>query len=662
MTSFELLTSPIRIGGLEIRNRMFMPAMHLALSADGLCRPEIVQYYGQVSRGGAGMIVVGGIAVNKEGSDPMMLLLYTQEHADALKPLTQAIRSGGAVPAIQLFHAGRYAFGMLNGVPAVSSSPVESPFTHEVPREMSKEDIERTIQSFVDSARLAVDAGFQAIQLIMSAGYLFNQFLSPAVNHRTDEYGGSFENRVRFPRQVIRAVKDAVDCPVGVRFSGSDFVDNGNGPEEQVRIAAALAEEGLAWFDVTGGWHESRVPQITMEVPTAGYAFLARRVRDVVGVPVVASNRIRDPRDAENLLRWGYADALNLGRQLIADPEYPNKIVAGQHSTVRPCLSCNEGCLDKVFSGEPVDCVVNPNVHVKTVKQAGRFAVIGAGPAGMEAAVLLADMGNQVGLFESGPEIGGQLRLASIPPGRGEYRRMIRFYQAALDQRDNIQLHLNTLIDTPEQVADFDGVLWTAGATPVRPEIPGQGPMYSAWDVLDGKVAPGRKVLVIGGGPTGLETAIYLAAEGTMTAEQLRFHLLFGSVEPSILREELLRGFRKVTVVEVLSRIGNGLGRSSRWVIIGEAKALGIDMLTEAKVTWWDGSTARFSQGDKVLEQSFDSLVYAVGVRPVQPDFLQGAGIPVVVAGDADSPGNLGAAIRSARDGVEKLLASLPGC
>lgn len=653
--AYPLLTKKIKIGDIEIRNRMFMPAMHLGLSPDGLCMPGLTEYYRNVAAGGSGLIVVGGVAVNKEGSDPLMLLLYTKEHAKSLKPLTRAVREQGAVPAVQLFHAGRYAFSMFNGVPAVSSSAITSPLTHEIPREMTIRDIERTIRSFADSARLAVDAGFQAIQLIMSAGYLFNQFFSTAVNHRTDDYGGSFENRIRFGQQVIRAVCAAVDCPVGVRFSGSDFVAHGNGPEEQVKIAAAMAKEGLAWIDVTGGWHESRVPQITMEVPTAGYAFLARRIRDVVDIPVIASNRIRDPQDAENLLRWGYADAINLGRQIIADPQYPNKVAAGHSRSVRPCLSCNEGCLDKVFSGEPVDCVVNPNIQPKVSVNKARFAVVGAGPAGMEAAILLADAGNEVVIFEASSSIGGQLNLAAVPPGRGEYKRLVDFYLAALQDRPDIELRLNTAVSTPGRFDGFDGLIWAAGAAPVKPPIPGGGVMHSAWDVLNKKYVPRRRVMVIGGGPTGLETAIHLAQEGTMTPEQLRFHMLFGSVDPKILKQELVRGHREVTVVEMLPKIGKGLGKSSRWVILSEARALNVKMLPNTTVTGWDGRIASLKQEHGELAEAFDDLIYAVGVRPLRPAFIDDLNIPVKVIGDADTPENLSAAIQSAHIKISEI-------
>ena len=658
---YRHLFEPLKIGNLVVPNRMFMPAMHLGMSPTGMPSEDFIEFYNRVSSGGAGMVVIGGAAVNRAGAEPLMLLLYKEQHSKVLSRVVEVIKKNGSVPVVQLFHAGRYAFAEFNGVPAVSSSAVKSPITHQIPEPLSVPGIKQTIEDFVKSARLAVDAGFEAIEIIMSAGYLVNQFLSPAVNRRDDQYGGPFENRIRFAVELIDQLKSEISVPIGIRLSGADMVPGGNPPDIQVEVAKVLVKHGVEWIDVTGGWHESHIPQITFDVPEAGYAFLARLVKEAVDVPVVASNRIRDPEVAENLIKWGYADAVNLGRQLLADPQYPEKLKEGRAWDIRPCLSCNQGCLDKVFSGQAVDCVVNPSISIPdnlhTIKK--RVAIVGAGPAGLEAATYLARQNIDVTLYEKSDHIGGQVVLAAAGFGRREFYRLIDYYEAQINHYDNINVQFNTTIDDSRDFERFDALIWTGGAYPRTLEFEGNGEVVTAWDVLSGKVDVGRRVLIVGGGPTGMEVAIHLAIEGAMTPEQLHFHMFFNSFDPDLLTKELYKGWRDVYVVELRGKLGLGIGVSTRWVTLKVANNLGILGFTSSRLTFWDGSTAIIKTPSDDVTLDIDNVVIAAGVVPNKPAFLDDLDIPVEIAGDARAIGDIASAIRSARIATNRLLNNL---
>ncbi|MBI4773911.1 MAG: NADH:flavin oxidoreductase [Deltaproteobacteria bacterium] len=391
MTS-PILFQPISINHMDLRNRMVMPAMHLNYCTDGTVTDRLVRFYEERAKGGVGLIIVGGCLVDEWSGGQTMVGLDKDEYIPGLKALTAACKAHGAKVAAQLYMAGAYAHQALIRRDALSSSSHRSKFTNENAQGMTLEDIRMVTGDFVSAAVRAKEAGFDMVEVLAAAGYLISQFLSPVINKREDEYGGPLENRMRFGIDVIRAVRKAVgdDFCVGVRIAGNDFVPGSHTNKEAQLFARACQGAGADLINVTGGWHETRVPQITGDLPRAGFAYLARGIREAVSVPVAASNRIGRPDLAEELLREGFGDLICFGRSLIADPELPKKAIEGRNDEIRPCIACNQKCFDHVFAVKPVGCLVNAEAgeecrtNITKTETPGKLAVAGGGAAGCE--------------------------------------------------------------------------------------------------------------------------------------------------------------------------------------------------------------------------------------------------------------------------------------
>ncbi|MDH4209583.1 MAG: NADH:flavin oxidoreductase, partial [Anaerolineae bacterium] len=359
---FRKLFEPVNIGSLELANRIVMPALHLVYTPDGLVTDRLVDFYQERAAGGVGLIIVGGCPVDEYGGAPSMIGIRDDTFIPGLARLVEAVHREGTAIAAQLYHAGRYSLSKEIGRQALAPSALPSLLTRETPREMSGEDIARTVTSFVAAARRAREAGFDAVEISSSAGYLLSQFLSPLTNQRSDRYGGDFESRMRFPLEVVQAVRNYLGpgYPVIVRIAGNDFVQGGNANPEAALFARRLEQVGVDAIDVTGGWHETAVPQITMGVPRGAFSYLARGVMEAVNIPVITSNRYSDPLLADRMLRSGVADLVAMGRPLIADAQLPNKARQGRLAEIQTCVACNQGCFDSIFLGRPVTCLVNP--------------------------------------------------------------------------------------------------------------------------------------------------------------------------------------------------------------------------------------------------------------------------------------------------------------
>ncbi|MCL6478419.1 MAG: FAD-dependent oxidoreductase [Peptococcaceae bacterium] len=653
-----MLFKPITIGSLEIKNRISMPAIHHSYTPEGFVNDRLVKYYETRARGGAGLIIVGGCSIDQLGSGPKMIGLHDDRYIEGLQRLTAAVKGAGAKIAAQLYQAGRYAHSLLTGQQPIAPSPVASRLTREVPREMTPEDIRAVIESFADAALRARKAGFDAVEIIASAGYLISQFLSPLTNQRTDRYGGSWENRCRFGIEVIKRVKEKAgrDFPVLVRLAGNDFMPGGNTNREAAMFAVELEKAGADCFDVTGGWHETRVPQITGDLPRGGFAYLAWGVKSAVGVPVIASNRINDPRVAEEILRNGQADMVNIGRPLIADPEFPNKAAAGDLRSIRRCLACNQGCFDMVFTMGEVHCIINPQagreyeITVEPAAQPRKVLVIGGGAAGMEAARTAASRGHDVTLWEKGPRLGGQIYYAAKPTGKQEFLNLVDYYEHQL-QACGVKVLLNREA-TAGNVAgeNADVIILATGARPSEAPFPvtAGGRMVSALDVLAGNAALGRNVVVVGGGAVGCETAITIAGTGTLSAENLKFLMENEAESYETLIRLLNRGTKNVTVVELLKGIGRDIGVTTRWVIMKEIKRLGINVIDQARVKEVNDRGVVIEREGRESLVPADTVVLAVGARPENElaGRLQGKAAELHVIGDAASPRKLADAIR----------------
>jgi 2,4-dienoyl-CoA reductase (NADPH2) len=651
-----LLLKPIRVGTLELRNRMVMPAMHLGYSPLGRVSDQLVAFYRARAEGGVAMIVVGGCVINAEAGGPMFISLKSDKDVEPLRRLAAAIREPGAAACAQLYHGGRYVHGMfLDGKPALAPSALRSGLTKEMPREATHDDIRRTVADFAAAAGRAVQAGFDAVEIIASAGYLICQFLSPASNVRTDEYGGSLENRMRFGLEVLAAVREAVGPGkvVGVRLAGNEFVPGGGGLELSRAFAAALASGGVDYVSVTGGWHETRVPQILGEVPKGAFAYLSREIRRGLGVPVFLANRLGDPEVAEGVLRAGQADVVCLGRPLIADPQLPRKLAEGRAREINRCAACNQGCFDSVMRLKPVCCMVNPrvgkDVQAEPVAPAAarRVVVVGGGPAGMQAAVTAARRGHRVTLFEAAPALGGQLNLASRIPGKEPLADVSRNLEDALateQGRGAVEVRLGARVG-PDEIAALgpDVVVVATGSAPIAIDLPGAEtsgiPVVQAWDVLSGQVAVGERVVVLGGGATGAETALFLARRGTLDAATAAFLLVHEAEPAALIRELSARGTTRVTLVELQRKIGKDIGPSTRWNVTEWLARCGVDQLTETEAlrVTAEGLVVRSLENGEERLLPADTIVLAVGSRPEASlaEALRGRVPEVRVIGDA---------------------------
>jgi 2,4-dienoyl-CoA reductase (NADPH2) len=641
------LFEPIQIRSMEIENRIVMPAMHLNYADKGYVTQQIIDFYAERAKNDVGLILVGGCyteAVAK-GFDTM-IRIDRDDAIPGLSKLAEAIHEGGSKCGTQLYHSGRYAFSFVIGQTSVSASAVQSKFTGEVPRALTKEEILQTEENYGEAALRAKKAGFDAVELIASAGYLIPQFLSPLTNKRDDEYGGDLKARTRFGVECIQAIRDKIgdDYPLIMRLSGDDMMSGGNTYREVREYAPVFADAGVDMFNVTGGWHESTVPQITMNVPRGAYVWLAENVKGVVDVPVMACNRITDPLMAEQVLLDGKADLVGLGRALLCDPEWARKAKEGRFLEIRQCLGCNQGCFDHVFGLLPVECLANAaasreaEYRIKPAAKHKKVLVVGGGPGGMEAARVARLRGHHVTLYEKTYTLGGQLNLADAPIDRREFKNLVDYlsYQMSL-------LGVNVVLGkevTPDVVRELkpDVIIVAAGGRPLVPPIPGiDSPnVVMSWDVLAGKVAVGKKAIVVGGGGVGCETGLYLTDHGSITPEQMMFLVNFGVLDLQT-AFDMVRKTRDVIMVEMLDKMGADIGRTCRWTILKTLAMRGVQMLTNAKVAEISDKGVVLENGD-LLEA--DTVVVAVGTVPNNEliDQLEGLAPEIYSIGDCVQP------------------------
>lgn len=648
----DMLFTPLRINSVEIPNRVVMPAFGLKYtSVNRKPNDRLIDFYEARARGGCGLIIVGGVGIDLVGGGLMLPGIDSDEFIEPWERMSNALHKHGAKFFIQLFHAGRYMHRMMaRGAEAVAPSAVASSYNKETPRALERDEIVEIQEKFAAAAVRARKAGADGVEIIASAGYLICQFLSPVTNLRDDEYGGSFENRCRFGAEVIEKVRAAVgpDYPVTMRISGSDFVPGSNTNADMVKICQRFEAAGADAFNVTGGWHETRIPQLPTVVPRGAFSYLASEIRKAVQVPVFASNRIVEPHQAEELLQDSICDMVCVGRAQIADPEWTNKARTNRVEEIRPCVACLQGCLERLFRVQDVQCLCNPQAGfeaargIERTSSPKRILIVGAGPAGLEAALTAHARGHEVRLFDAAPTIGGQLPLAAAPPGREDFRSLLAFYEnEVLRVGLPVALGHPVTATTVKQVAP-DVVILATGSKQTRPPIEGIDlpHVVMAWDALLKRAPVGQKVVVIGGGAVGIETAIALAEAGTLSADALKFLLKHEAEDMETLRRLTLQGSRQVTIVEMLPRIGRGLGPANKWVFLKELDLLGVHVQAGAEVTQitpnrieWAGKEGRGS-----IEA--DTVVVALGSVSDNPleEELSETGIELHKIGDARKP------------------------
>ena len=666
--TYSRLFTPITIGNMTLKNRIVMPAMHHLYTENGYCTPRFSRYYWDRVEGGAGLIIVGSCRFDDYGAKDNSMSLRTDDTIPGWQAFTKGVHDRGGKVAVQLYHAGRYMpkKDVPCGGDALSPSATFASYTRETAPEMTRDQIFELLRNYAAGARRAVEAGFDAVEISASSGYLLCQFLSPLTNLRTDEFGGSFENRCRFPLMVIETVKKALEgrVPLILRLGADDFVPGSNTLENAMAFAPLAEEKGVDLFNVTGGWHETKIPQLTGDLPRGGLSYLGKGIKSVVKAPVMMCNRIQDPATAEKVLALGRADLVGMGRPLLADPELPNKAREGRAGEIRPCMACNQGCLANTFFDRPITCLSNARcgreleLPVEQAPVPKRILVIGGGPAGCEAAYQAARRGHRVTLMERSGALGGQLWQAAVVPARQEFFDLIRFYEENLP-RLGVEVRFRTEADAGS-AAGYDEVIVATGGAPNMTELPVEEnavPVYTARQILSGEVMAGQSVVVIGGSYIGCFTAQYLAREGSLSADELFFALAHRSDTTDHILGRLNRSDRKVVLLEKGKKIGLGFESGTSWPVLGDLNRLDVPFrkLTEVTAITSEGVRAVETKKDGSNEELFypcDCVVVASGVHPDPGlyEALRAAGIPVRCIGNAD---RLGKAIDAIRQGCE---------
>lgn len=638
---------------MTISNRIVMPAMHLNLANNGFITKKLTDFYVERAKGGAGLLVVGGCYVDIYGKGlPSMIAVDDDKYLPKLTEFTEEIHNANEDVKIccQLYHGGAYAFPQIIGRTPIAPSAVYSKFSKTTPREMTIEDIKREQQAFASATERAKKSGFDAVEICANAGYLMDQFISPKTNKRTDQYGGDLENRLRFPIETIELMKSNVeDFVIGYRISGDDFVPGSNTYKEKAIIAEELGRY-LDYFNVTGGWHETKIPQLTMDVPEGCYTYLAENIKKHVSIPIFSSNRINNPELAEQVLMTGKADAICIGRGLIADPYLPMKAEKGELRDIMNCIACNQGCFDNVFRMMPVTCLRNARAgneartELKPLKEKKKIMIIGSGPGGLEAARVASIRGHDVHIFEKADKIGGLLNIIWVPPGRNEFKRMIDNYSYWI-QKYGIQVYFQHDVSL-EKVKEFnpDVVFIATGSKPIIPTIKGieNKNVYWANDVFSGDAPVGKNNVIIGGGATGIELAIFLSKYGSLSKEAFEFLTFYKALESEVALKMLHEGRNQVTVLEMLPKLGTALGKTTKWVLLDKCDALGVKLISGANIQeiGEDYVVYKDAADKEQVINEVDYVYHATGVEPKDSLYkeIKALNIPVEKIGDVRKP------------------------
>lgn len=653
------LLSPLDLGFTTIRNRALMGSMHTGLeeTKDGFKR--LAAYFAERAQGGAGLIVTGGIAPNRSGwVAPFSARLTNRAQAIKHREITQAVHDADGKICMQILHSGRYGYHPLS----VAPSAIKSPITPFKPWALPGWGVELTISHFVRCAVLARQAGYDGVEIMGSEGYLINEFIAARTNKRTDRWGGSYENRIQFPLEIVRRTRQAVgpDFILIYRLSMLDLVEGGSTWEEVVTLAKAIEQAGATLINTGIGWHEARVPTIATMVPRAGYAWVTQKLMGEVNIPLITTNRINTPEVAEQLLRDGYANMVSMARPFLADPEFVNKAARNEAAQINTCIACNQACLDHVFENKLASCLVNPRagreleLRYEPSPRPRRVAVVGAGPGGLSCATVAAQCGHQVDLFDAADRIGGQFLMAQRIPGKEEFAETIRYFQQMIHLH-GVNLRLNTVF-TPElaQAGGYDVVVLSTGVQARTPQIEGinHPKVLSYLDVLLHGKEPGQRVAIIGAGGIGFDVATYLTEGKHALSQDVAGFLKHWGVDPTyqqpggIAKPQPGPAERKVYLCQrSAGKPGEKLAKTTGWIHRTTLKLKGVDMISSATYHRIDDQGLHLSINGQARLLEVDHVIVCAGQESRRELLapLQALGLETHLIGGADQAAELDA-------------------
>ena len=674
MTDYPHLLSPLDLGHVTLPNRVLMGSMHTGLEETKDWN-RVAEFYATRARGGVGLMVTGGMAPNREGGVfPGAAGLFSDEDIANHRIVTDRVHEAGGRIAMQVLHAGRYAYGP----ECVAPSPIKSPISPFPPKELDEAGIEKQISDIVTAATRAREAGYDGVEIMGSEGYFINQFLVTHTNKRSDRWGGSYENRMRLPLEIVRRTRAALgeDFIIIYRLSMIDLVPNGSTFDEVIELAQRIEAAGASILNTGIGWHEARIPTIATSVPRAAFTWVTAKLMGKVSIPVITSNRINTPAVAEQVLASGSADMVSMARPFLADPDFVAKAARGEADQIAPCIACNQACLDHTFSGKISTCLVNPRACFETelvitpTAAPKRIAVVGAGPAGLSAALTAAQRGHKVALFDRAETIGGQLNMARRIPGKEEFHGLVDWFVTMVDQAE-IETHLGQE-PTAETLAAYDEVIIATGVLPRDPGIPGQdGPnVLSYIDVLRHRAPVGNRVAIIGAGGIGFDVAEYLTTDDSPTEDLAAWKEEWGITDPETHCGGLApegpqpdAPVRNVTLLQrKAERPGKRLGKTTGWIHRATLRMKDVKMIGGVNYERIDADGLHISHGEARENPTLieaDTIVLCAGQLPERSlaDALIAQGITPHIIGGADVAAELDA--KRAIDQGTRLAASL---
>ncbi|WP_434631617.1 FAD-dependent oxidoreductase [Chromobacterium sp. CV08] len=673
MSAYPHLLAPLDLGFTTLKNRVLMGSMHTGLEESPGGFEKMAAFYAERARGGVALIVTGGVGPNAEGCVAEGAAQLSDAHeVPKHKLVTDAVHREGGKIALQILHSGRYSFQEK----CVSASPLLAPINFYTPRELSDADVRQTIADFANCARLAQQAGYDGVEVMGSEGYLINQFIARATNKRTDDWGGSFENRIRFAIETVKAVRAAVgDAFIIIyRLSMLDLVQDGSSWDEVVHLAREIEKAGATIINTGIGWHEARVPTIATMVPRGGFAWVTKKLMGQVKIPLITTNRINTPEVAEEILAGGCADMVSMARPFLADPDFVNKAAENRADEINTCIGCNQACLDHIFQGKLTSCLVNPRacreteLNYEKAAAPKKLAVVGAGPAGLAFATVAAERGHSVTLFDAAAEIGGQFNVAKQIPGKEEFYETLRYFKRRIETT-GVDLKLGVRVSA-DDLSGFDEVVLATGIAPRTPAIPGidHPKVLNYLDVLKHKKPVGKTVAIIGAGGIGFDTAEYLCHEGRSTSLDADAFMREWGVDMS---GDSAGGLapqgpqphaspREVYLLQrKTSKVGEGLGKTTGWIHRESLKMKRVKMLSGVSYERIDDAGLHITVKGEAQLLPVDNVVICAGQDPLRElqAPLAAAGKPVHLIGGADVAAELDA--KRAIDQGSRLAAAI---